>query len=228
MLSYLTEVFTGIVDLFNRSPVVFTLVFGAGVSLIWLKYRWIARAQANVLRDNYAGWSQGAKTAKVTHETGIGTKDVLIMRPIKFRSIAIWTLLFFGGGSVVLGFDVFENPNEMGFKDYFGFVSCILFAALSLWLLALSFTKIVIDGNSLHHRGLFRRRAFKFESIQAIEPLGKSYLSGVKLTFKDTQTLKIIARMTGYRDLLEQLAAKDPKLQLVVRGISRSLEKLNA
>ena len=202
-------------DLFFRSPIPFVIGTAIAVALIYFKWKLIGHAQASTLRDNFAGWTTPGQQSD---------PDRLVMRPIKFRRIGIWALMFFGGGALFYGLAVLPIA-EATPKDWAVFFVCSGFAAFSVYVLVLSFDVIDIEGSRIMRRRLFSRPFLAdLSEVTAVRPISKTIAGGVFLEFSDGRKLRVIARMSGYRRLLELLAQSNLKLRLMLSAMDRRTE----
>lgn len=197
----------------QSNPPLFMGIFLVGLFLIWLKYRVIRHSVARSQKQNYAGWTVEAKSGQRSHPTGIGHTDVLIMRPVKVIPIALFCLIFFGGGALFVA-----SQEPAGIRAWFTVAAGAVFSVLSLWMIGYSFTRIIFDGETIERRALFRAPvSVPLSRLTDVRPINKTIAGGVFLQFDDGQKLRVIPRMSGYRQLLETLARKDPKLALMLR-----------
>ena len=202
----------------QTNPKLFLGIFFAGLFLIWLKYRLIGYGVNRAQKQNYAGWQVKAGTGKRSHPTGIGHTEVLIMRPLKVIPIALFCLVFFGGGAAFVASKGLNDP-----RAWFTVVAGVVFSLLSLWLIAFSFTRIIYDGETIERHALFRAPVtVSLGRLTAVRPISKTIAGGVYLEFQDGERLRVVPRMSGYGQLLEKLARKDPKLALMLRMIDQS------
>ncbi len=214
-----------VVNAFISNPVTATVVSLIAVTIIWFKWWLIARAQSKAIKANYAGWSVDAKQVQARHETGVGTTDVLIMKPIKIVPVALMTLAFFGGLAWFYWVVVLEKP-EVSSKDWGVFAILVGFSALALLLLAQSFTRIRLEAENISRRSLFARRFDgKLSDVTTVKPSGMTIASGIEIIFNDGRKLRVRAQMSGYRQLLERLSVIDPKLRLMTRMIANAMQK---
>ena len=118
-----------------------------------------------------------------------------------------------------MGLTALQEPNPTA-KQWFSVIAGIGFSLIAIWLLIFSFTKISFDEEVIERRALFRRNlCAPWPQLKNVKPVGKTIAGGVVMEFQDGQKLKIIARMSGYRALLDHLARKDPKLRLMVQMV---------
>lgn len=214
MLQSFLDALRGNAELFRSYPVYYTIGLIIAVTVIYFKWRWIAQAQKKALAANFEGWSTNAET------NGSG---VLIMRPIRMRSTAIWGLAFFGGGALYMGFFAEPDPNEI-LKHWFTVATMSGFSFLGLCVLFLSFDRILFDETKIVRTRLFTKHfVADLIDIESVGPLQKTIAGGVRLNFKDGRLLKVRARMTGYQQLLTKLAERDLKLRLLLNARNQQI-----
>ncbi|WP_299876875.1 hypothetical protein [uncultured Sulfitobacter sp.] len=210
-----------VVEAARTAPEVFFPIFVVGLILIWLKWRVLGKGMRRAARDNYAGWTTDAKAGTKTHETGVGTTSVLVMKPAKMLWVSVWTFVFFGGGALFLA----TRNAPLTLRDKASVAISAVFALLAVVLFIRSFDRIRIYDGRIERTRLFARRvSAPLSTLTSVAPLSKTILGGVTLTFNDGQRLKIPARMTGYRQLLDHLAVEDPKLRLMMTLATRQME----
>lgn len=190
------------------------------LGFIFLKHWLIAKAVKNGQKNNYAGWTREARTQKVRHETGVGTRPIRVMRPLKQLPIGLITLFFFGAMAWILGFVATPEPGQE-LKHWGSAILGLGFACVGAFLILSSFTRIRFDDASIARRGLIGRRVTaRLADLDSVEPNGKTLLEGVRLRFRDGQNLRVKANMSGYAQLLETLASGNPQLAMTLRAIA--------
>ncbi|MEP6019925.1 MAG: hypothetical protein ABJ251_15725 [Paracoccaceae bacterium] len=225
MLDTLANSGSSLLNALATNPIGFSIILAIGFTLVWLKWRFIAKAQRNAAKSQYAGWSVDAKRASETHDTGIGTKDVLVMKPVKFVRIGLMTLIFFGGGAWFYMAVVLREP-DVSAKDWGVFAIMMGFSLLALFLLAHAFTRIRFDGEHITRRSLFAKTFHaKLADLLSVKPANKTIAGGVDLLFNDGRKLRVKSQMSGYRQLLEQLSSIDPKLRLMTQMMTKVMQK---
>lgn len=203
-------------DLFAMYPISFTLVTILVVTLVYFKRVWVGKSTEASLKNAYAGW-------KV--EATVDAADRFVMRPVKMRSVAIWTFLFFGAGAAFYAFAVLPEGNAQA-KDIFAFAIMCVFALLAVWLFLRSFAEIIFDGEVFVRSGAFERTAtYPLQDLQSLRPLSKTLKGGITLDFGNRGLLKVPANMSGYRQLLEFLSRNDPKFRMIVAAYSKAAEQ---
>lgn len=229
MLETFKQTILGIRDAYQANPLLFSITFGLGLLLIWFKYWLIRRATRSTHKQNYAGWNTKAHRTIRAHPTGIGHQNILTMKPVKTLPIALFCLVFFGGGALFMAETELRGPDP-SWKAWFTAIVCSCFSILSLWLIVFSFTRIVFNGEAIERCALFRKPlVLPLSDLQGIRPISKTIAGGVLLEFKGGQRLRVLPRFSGYRELLDLLAQKDPKLAMMLRMVGREMENhLNA
>lgn len=199
-------------DIAASNPLVFILIFSFLLFLYWIQRGYERRAQKAQKADQFAGWKAGKKTVKRQHETGIGTQDVLVLKPTgQILKVAILTLAFFGGGAVFFAWVVLPDPVERTFENIMGFIIMCGFSVGALFLLAEYFTRYEVTEEEIVHRRLLRRRQrYPLSTLVAVKPAGKNPALGIKLTFADGRELALWARFQGYADMLSKLKHVHP------------------
>ena len=212
---------SAVVEAARTAPEVFFPILGVGLILIWLKWRVVGKGVSRAARDTYAGWETDAKSATAPHETGVGTVPVLIMKPAKMFWLSLWTFIFFGGGAAFLATrDAPLTPKEMASVGIGA-----VFALLAVFLFIRSFERIHLFEHRIERTRLFGRRfSAPLSELASVVPLSKTILGGVTLTFLDGRQVKVPARMTGYRQLLDRLSANDAKLRLMMSFLTRDMK----
>jgi hypothetical protein len=82
----------------------------------------------------------------------------------------------------------------------------------------MSSLRLFVSAGEITRAGLIlRKRSFPFSALRGTAPLSKTIAGGVRLDFGEHGMLKVPASYQGYRQLLERLAQKDPKLRLMMR-----------
>lgn len=205
------------------NPVGFGLTI-AILSIIIFKHRLIWYFTRKAVRDQRAGMGVDAQTRQVRHETGIGTRDVLVMRPVKVIGVAIWGFLFFGGGAVFYALVVLQSAESTG-EDWAVFGVFSAFALLAVYLFAMATTRICFDGTQIERTGLaVRRFSARLDELSHVTPLRKSLMNGMALHFADGSKLNVRPNMSGYRQLMEQLSSFDPKLRMMTKMLTNMAE----
>lgn len=219
------DAFATLGEMLVANPLGTGSLLAIGLLLVTLKWRWISKAQRDAIRRNYAGWREEASDGAVRHETGIGTRGIKVMKPVGFMKIGLLNAILWGGGAVFYATVVLQNPQEP-MKDWLVFAGCCVGTVAGLWLFAMSATRIRFDAESISRTSLFSRRfEAKLERLQDVRPLSKTLLGGAILDFGDGQVLKVRSQFSGYQDLLQLLAQRDPKLALMLRMIRGSVER---
>lgn len=181
-------------------------------------FRRIARKQSQAA---FVGWQTQATVAARTHETGIGSHDVLIMKPPRRNIwIALWTLAFFGGGAVFFWRVVLPDPVEQTFENWLVFSLMCAFSALAVFLLASTRTRIELSPDAIVHRRLLSRQCrYPLGAITGAEFAGKNPATGITLLFSDDRKLRLLASNEGYLDVVQRLQKAHPDIpRLIAMG----------
>ena len=206
------------------APEIFFPLFAIGLFLIWLKWRFIGKATAKSAQKNFAGWTKDGEAQRAQHETGVGYQDVLVMKPIKFLSLSLYYIGFFGGGA--LFFWLVEIPNGgLSPKEKLGFTFMILATIIGLYVFILSFMRIRLFTDKIERTCPFRRKfSAPLSGLTSVTPISKTIAGGVFINFNDGRRLRVIPRMSGYRQLLERLSRTDPKLRLLMTMAAKQIQ----
>jgi hypothetical protein len=208
----ITEALRGNAELLRSYPVAYTIGLTLVVTLVYLKWHVIGKAQQKALRDNFAGWVQDGE---------VSSGGVLILRPLNMRRIGVFGILFFGGGAWFMGMVAEPKPDALA-KHWMTVVSLTGFAGLSLWVFAMSFDRILFDGVKIARTSwLARPFVAEMSTLERITPLSKTIAGGVRLHFADGRHLRLRARNSGYRQLLEALSERDLKLKIMLSALAR-------
>jgi hypothetical protein len=188
-----------------ENPVFFAIAFLIGLPLIWWKWRFSSSSVSNAIDSQTHGLRVGADSKQVLHETGIGTRDVLVMRPDKTPKSIYFALLFFGGGALFYWFIVLQSGAATS-EDWWVFAVLGAFTICAMAVVELNLTRITVsDTTIVKKRVLHKRQVIKIAEISAIEPLAKQISRGAKLRASDGQVMRIGANFSGYKDLILRL-----------------------
>ena len=185
------------------------------VAIMYWINSWTNKLLLNKLATaTQTGWNTVASVVRRRHPFGVGTRDVLVMKPPRQNYwIAVWTLFFFGGCAVLSWFSILPGPEEQHFKNWAMFAGACIISAGSLVLLVMAFTRIEVSSEGIVLRRLFRRpQQFLLKSITQVALAAKNPATGVKLTFSDSRTLKLLATNEGYGDVMTKIQGKHPDL----------------
>lgn len=167
--------------------------------------------------DQTHGLRTDAQAGQVKHETGLGTQDVLIMRPNKVPGMIWFGLAFFGLGAVFYVFVVLPSPTRTT-QDVLVFAGLFAFTFSAMVLIEQSHTRIVLRHDSLErHRVLHRSETVRFSDIQSVTPMAKTFSYGLTITTQDQKRYRIAARFSGYATLMARLSQFDPQLGLLAK-----------
>lgn len=213
---------------FAENPVLMTCIFIIGGGLIYLRSRLLNGAVQSTQKSHTHGLRQSGKATQTRHETGIGTKDVITMKPEPV-SAAIWfSLIFFGGGAVFYAFIVLTAPDTQP-KDWGTFLALSGFAVMSLAVIEQNFVRFIVHPDRIVRlRPLYRDEVIFFSEIEQITPLRKKIEFGVTLHTQNKQQFRIPARFSGYLDLLDRLGEIDANTRLVARLLRQIVNSSDA
>ena len=219
-LNGIIDTLTSIYRAAHDSPTIFFPIFIFGCVLIWIKWRVIAKGTKSAAKANYEGWVTDA----IEHDHDLQT--ALVMKPIKFLRIAIYSLLFFGGGALFYWMVVLPKP-DASTKDWLVFGIMLAFSTIGFGMLWFSFTRITLFSDRIERTSLLRKRFIgQLFEIDSVKPIGKTIAGGIYVYFSDGRRLRIIARMSGYRQLLERLSKDDPRLRMMTNHFSKQIKKV--
>ena len=68
MLEAFKQTILGIRDAYQANPLLFSIIFGLGLLLIWFKYWLIRRATRSTHKQSYAGWNTKAVRATLKRD----------------------------------------------------------------------------------------------------------------------------------------------------------------
>ncbi len=216
----------------TQHPTLLAFVLAVAVLLFWINgrvHRHIRRSQA---KDSSTGWTTGGAQGERPHETGIGTRDVLVLkRSGRSLRIGLLTLLFFGGGAAFLWFVVLPDPEEQTAKAWLAFAIMLGFTVMAPVLIVASFTRIEVSESEITLRRLFRpRQSFLLSGLDQVSAVGTSPASGVQLTFADGRRLRLTPQFQGYAQALMRVRGAHPDLgKWLAKGqLARKIEERNA
>jgi hypothetical protein len=219
-LNGIIDTLTSIYRAAHDSPTIFFPIFIFGCVLIWIKWSLIAKGTKKAAKANYEGWITDA----IEQDRDLQT--VLVMKPIKLLRVAIYSLLFFGGGALFYWMVVLPKP-DASTKDWLVFGIMLAFSTIGLWMLWLSFTRITLFSDRIEKTSPLRKRFIgPLIEINNVKPISKTIAGGIYVYFSDGRRLRIIARMSGYRQLLERLSKDDPKLRMMTNLYTRQAQKV--
>jgi hypothetical protein len=188
-----------------ENPLFFALAFLIGLPLIWWKWRAIGNSNKHAIESASHGLRTSADSKTIAHDTGIGTQDVLVMRPPAITKMVYFALLFFGGGALFFWLVVLPSPDATS-KDWWAFAGMVMFTIGAMFVIELSQTRIVVGKTAIEKRRvLHKRQHITVSDISGIEPLGHSLARGARLHASDGQVMRIGANFSGYRDLILRL-----------------------
>ena len=222
------EALLGLPAAFADAPLFFSVIFAVGGLAIWWKWKVIGNSQRRAMEGVTHGLRAAADSKQLRHETGIGTRDVMIMRQAPLGGVIWFALLFFGGGAVFYVLVVLQS-GETTSEDWWVFAGLAGFTIGAMAVIENNQTRIQVDDTSLQKRRvLHRRQTIPFSEIVSVQPHGKSYVGGVVITPATGAPMRIPAAFSGYRDLLPRLAPHDPKLQLMTKLFASQQGRQNA
>lgn len=211
------EALQGLPAAIAQNPVFFIIVFAIGLPLIWWKWKVTGDSTVKAVNDLTHGLRADAAQSTTRHDTGIGTKDILVMRPAPLSKMIYFALFFFGGGALFYIFVHMPSDRAVA-SDWWTALGLAGFAVISMIAIELNQTRIIVDGESLEKRRvLHRRQKFNFADIETVEPLGKDFTRGLSIRTKSGEKMRVTAGFSGYRQLMERLAPHKAELALLVK-----------
>lgn len=220
MGSYFTDKWDALMALpgaIAANPMFFLVMLLIFAPLIWWKWRVTGGSVQKTVDDLTHGLRVDADQSTARHDTGIGTKDILVMRPAPLGKMIYFALFFFGGGALFYVF--LHMPSDRSEPSDWGTALGLSgFAIVSMIAIELNQTRIYVDDTSLQKRRvLYRRQTIAFRDIASVEPHGKQFTRGLLIRTTQGDKMRVTAGFSGYRQLLERLAPHDPKLALMAR-----------
>ncbi|MBT8410752.1 MAG: hypothetical protein KJP02_03000 [Octadecabacter sp.] len=211
------EALTGLPAAIAAAPLFFAIVFAIGLPLIWWKWKVMGDGMQKAVADLSYGLRTDADRKQVRHETGIGTREILVMRPPKLSKMIYFALFFFGGGAVF--YFILYLPSDLAEPDdWWTFAGAAGFTIAVMIIIEANQTRIYVDDHSLQRRRvLHRRQTIAFKDIASIEPLAKAFMGGMVLRTRDGQRLRVRAQFSGYRELIARLAPYDRNMALLAK-----------
>lgn len=199
------------------NPVFFAIVFVIAAPLIWWKWRVTGSSVQQSLDGLTHGLRTDADTKQARHDTGIGTKEVLVMRPAPLGKMIYFALFFFGGGA--LFYFMIHMPSDRSTpSDWWTVLGLLGFTIVAMAAIEINQTRIYVDDATIQKRRvLHRRQTIAFNDISAIDPFGKSYARGLIIRPKSGDKMRVLAGYSGYRQLMERLAPHHPKLGMLAK-----------
>lgn len=217
MGSYFAEPFNALLTLpaaIAKSPLVFLAVLVVFGPLIWWKWRSVGAATSKATADITHGLRTDSDRKQTRHDTGIGTQEVLVMRPNKVGGMIWFALIFFGGGAVFSALVVLQDAPTV--EDFWTFAGMSAFATACMGIIEANQTRFIVTATQIEcRRILHRRRRIAFGDVQTVEPMAKSFVRGLRILPKTGRPLVVSARYSGYRELMQRLAQHDPQLSLM-------------
>lgn len=202
---------------FAQNPIFFIIAFAIGLPLIWLKWRVTGNSVSKAMQNQTLGLRTDADKKQVRHETGIGTRDILVMRPAIPGMAILFGLLFFGGGALFYALVVLQGADVTS-KDWLTFAISVTFTVCAMIIIEMGQTRILVDETSIQKRRvLHRRQTVLFSEISSVEPRAKQISRGMVIQSKDREKMNVHAGFTGYRQLLERLAPHNAQANLFVK-----------
>lgn len=216
----LNQLMSGLFLLFSKPFLLLLLVlFFGGLSYFHGSIR--RRNLRKMEEGATSGWETPAQQALRPHETGIGTRDVKVMRPPRrFFPIVLFGMVLIAGSIYLLWNEILgdlQNSSGNPIKTLEAYVALIcsaflaLLSPLGLWF---AFHRIEVSKSEILLRRLFcPRRQYFLSSLASVAPIGPNAVRGVKLHFSDGRTLKLLASFRGYAEVLQLIKHTHPDLQ---------------
>lgn len=218
MGSYFTDKWDALLALpaaMAEDPLFFIIVFAIALPLIWWKWKVTDGGVQKAVTDLTHGLRTDADRKQVRHETGIGTREVLVMRPPKLSKMIYFVLVFFGGGAVFY-FTLYLPSDLAEPNGWWTFAGAAGFTIAAMIIIEANQTRIFVDDRSLQRRRvLHRRQTIAFTDIASIEPHGKSFARGMIIRTRNGQKMRVLAQFSGYRELIARLAPYDRDIGLL-------------
>lgn len=219
MGSYFAERFDalqGLPGAVASNPGLFIILFLVFIPLIVWKWWVVGKSTKKAMADPTHGLRTDADRKKVRHETGIGTTEVLVMRPNGVGGMIWFVLILFGAGALFYAFLVL--PDEPTSENWWTFAGLAGFAICAMGLIEANQTRLIVGERHIERRRvLYARDRIAFDQIASVEPLGKSFVRGLKVISRDGRSMRVPARFSGYRELMERLGTHDPALGFMAK-----------
>jgi len=194
-------------------PVLFAILFAIFVPLILWKWRSIGRSTEKAISDMTHGLRADADQSTARHDLGIGTKDIIVMRPNGVGGMIWFALLFFGGGAVF--FLMVVLPSEPTSENWWTFTGLAVFAIGAMVAIEVNQTRIIVDATCLERRRVFHRREqIRFSEISSADLNPKAASPVLNIQTADGRSLKISAQYSGFLSLLHRLKSINPELSV--------------
>jgi hypothetical protein len=220
MGSYFSERWDALSDLpaaFATNPWFFIIAFAIGLPLIWWKWRVAGNNMQLSIDSQTHGWRAGVDKKDVRHETGIGTREVLIMRPAKLPKMIWFSLIFFGGGALFYALVVLQSGNT-GSEDWWVFAGLAAFTIGAIAVIEMNQTRIIITDQGIERRKvLTHRQRIEFSQIKDVTAHAKDFGRGLIVHANDGQKMRVLPSMSGYKQLMERLAPYNKKMALMAK-----------
>jgi len=220
MGSYFTDKWDALMALPSAiadNPVFFAIVFLIAAPLIWWKWRVMGGAVQQTVDGMTHGLRTDADTKQARHDIGIGTKEVLVMRPAPLGKMIYFALFFFGGGALFYVF-IHMSSDRSTPSDWWTALGLLGFAIISMVAIEINQTRIYVgDATIQRRRVLHRRQTIAFKDIVAVDQFGKSYARGLIIRTNTGEKMRVLAGFSGYRQLMQRLTPYQPKLGMLAK-----------
>lgn len=209
------EALSGLPAAISANPVFFLVAFVIFAPLLWWKWRVTGKATQTAVDSLTQGLRTDAETKSVRHDTGVGTRNILVMRPAPLNGMIYFSLLFFGGGALFYIF--IHMPSEASVpSDWWVALGLCAFAVAAMIVIETNQTRILVDDRTIQKRRvLHRRQTIALRYITLIEHRGKSFANGLTIHTGAGDKMTVIAGFSGYRQLIDRLAPFDAKIGLM-------------
>ncbi|MBI1494078.1 hypothetical protein [Halocynthiibacter styelae] len=221
MSEWFSQVVSGLALILTNPILLFLVILLIGGKWFILN-RVTKRTQRKFQERSTSGWGTPAQRSLRTHDTGVGTLDIKVMKPSR-RTLpgAFVGLLFFGGCAYLAWTSMIPEaqvqsarPDKL-YKAWFVFVISGLFALGTPYIAWFSFHRIEVTRQDLVlRRPLCRRKIFLLSTLQSVTPIGPNGSNGVKLYFSDGRSLRLLASFDGYGEVLNSLTHLHPDLMV--------------
>jgi len=198
-----------------EAPLLFAvllLVFGP---LIWWKWWAFGKSTQTTLDSLTHGLRTDADRKSIRHETGIGTRDIMVMRPARLSGMIYFALLFFGGGALFYIF--LYMPSDLSEpSDWWVTLGLSAFTLAAMIVIEVNQTRIHVDDRTIQKRRvLHRRQTIAFTEISSIAAHGKNYVNGLVIHTGSGDKMRVTAGFSGYLELIDRLAPYDKNMGLM-------------
>ena len=198
------------------NPGFFVVAFAIGLPLIWWKWRVTGNSMQSTVDSLTHGLRADADAKTVAHETGIGTRDILVMRPPPTPKMIYFALFFFGGGALFFMFIHIPSDRSEP-SDWWVLLALLVFSIGSMIVIEQGQTRIRVDDTGLQRRRVLHpRQTIRFAEIAEVTTSSaKTMAPYIKIISNSGDSMRIGANFSGYRQVIDRLAPYDANMALI-------------